>query len=166
MLMQAMTLDRDDHCKVAAIEALGSLKNVDKRTEGYLVRALDNEDPRIRYAALRSLRKISGKDLGSKPEPWRAYVLAKYGEKIEPPTTAIAAAGSLDRAASPASMFPSVRPPGPAPSGDVWSRATEIDDNSAPISAAGARPTPRPLPASRPCRPRRRHPRPRPADAG
>jgi hypothetical protein len=132
VLMQAMTLDRDDHCKAAAAEALGSLKQADPRTEGYLVRALDNDDPRIRYAALRSLRKISGKDFVSKQEPWRAYVLAKHGEKIEPPTTAIADAGSRDPAASPASMLPSVRPPGPTPSGDVWSRATEIDDNGAP----------------------------------
>src|SRR5438094_493355 len=79
--------DRDDHCKVAAIEAIGSLKEVDPRTEPYLVRRLDGNaeaDPRIRYAALNALRKIGKKDLGSKPEAWRAYVLAKYNEKIDP----------------------------------------------------------------------------------
>jgi hypothetical protein len=109
VLMQAMTLDLDDHCKSAAIEALGSLKDPDPRTEGYLVRALDNDDPRIRFAALRSIRKISGKDLGAKPEPWRAYVLAKHGEKIEPPP--IADAAPVDRAASMASLPGSARPP-------------------------------------------------------
>ena len=109
VLMQAMTLDLDDHCKSAAIEALGSLKEPDPRTEGYLARALDNDDPRIRFAALRSIRKISGKDLGAKPEPWRAYVLAKTGEKIEAP--AIADAATLDRAASMASLPGSARPP-------------------------------------------------------
>jgi hypothetical protein len=138
LLMQAMTLDQDDHCKAAAIEALGSLKKVDPRTESYLVRSLDSDDPRIRFAALRSLRKISGKDLGSKQEPWRAYVLAKYGEKIEPPNTAIADAGSRDPAASPASLFPSVRPPGSTPGGDVWSRSSETDDFGAPYLATRA----------------------------
>ena len=122
-----MTLDRDDHCKVAAIEALGSLKEVDPRTEPYLVRRLDAEaeqDPRIRYASLKSLRKISGKDFGSKPEPWRGYVLAKYGEKIDAaPATAIADASTLDRSASPASLLPSARPPGaPGNPTDPWDR--------------------------------------------
>jgi hypothetical protein len=130
--MQAMTLDLDDHCKAAAVEALGSLKPIDPRTEGYLVRSLDSDDPRIRYASLNSLRKISGKDLGAKPEPWRAYVLAKHGEKIEPPPVADVA--PVDPSASMASLPPSARPasPGANPSG-VWSRdSNPIDVDNPP----------------------------------
>lgn len=137
-LMQAMTLDRDDHCKVAAIEALGMLKEVDPRTEAYLVRTLDSsvEDPRIRYASLNSLRKISRKDFGAKPEPWRAYVLAKYGEKIEPAPVAVAGAGAaatLDRSATAASLPPSARPL--APPGkptDPWNRTSDnpVEDDA------------------------------------
>jgi hypothetical protein len=131
VLMQAMTLDRDDNCKVAAIEALGSLKEVDPRTEPYLVRRLDGdgeEDPRIRYAALKSLRRISAKDLGSKPGPWRGYILAKYGEKIDPAPVAVADASTLDRSASPASLFPTARPPGATgkPT-DPWDRTVTSD---------------------------------------
>ncbi len=141
VLMQAMTLDRDDHCKAAAAMALGSLKKVDPRTEGYLVRALDSEDPRIRHAALQSLRKISGKDFGAKQGPWRAYVLAKYGEKIEPPSTAVADAGSRDPSATPASLLPTARPPAGASATDDWSRATETDDFGAPYLVNRTAPT-------------------------
>ncbi len=121
VLMQAMTLDRDDHCKVAAIEALGMLKEVDPRTEAYLVRTLDSsvEDPRIRYASLNSLRKISRKDFGAKPEPWRAYVLAKYGEKIEPPAPPVAVAADRDpRSFRDGRLAPAVGPP-PRPVGQA-----------------------------------------------
>jgi hypothetical protein len=137
VLMQAMTLDQDDHCKAAAIEALGWLRDVDPRTEGYLVRALDNDDSRIRYASLNTLRKISRKDLGAKPEPWRAYVLAKYGEKINPPAMIAAAPGSRDPFASPASMPGAAVPPGAQP-GAAWSNSPETDDFGMPYLTSRA----------------------------
>lgn len=151
VLMQAMTLDLDDHCKAAAVEALGSIKQPDPRTEGYLVRALDNDDPRIRFAALKSIRKLSGKDLGAKPEPWRAYILAKHGEKIDPPPIAGSSA-PVDRAAAMASLAGPAQPP----SGDAdpmapWVRGEQSADDApylpgrladVPAQAPGQKPLP------------------------
>jgi hypothetical protein len=165
VLMRAMTLDLDEHCKAAAAEALGSLRDVDPRTEPYLVRALENDDPRIRFAALQSLRKLSKKDLGAKPEPWRDYVLAKYGEKIEPTTVADAnGQPARDPAAAPASMSPASPRLGPqSPPGAAWNRtSTTPEEADAPYLNAmtGTAPTPpsnpgqAPLPAPPPAGPR------------
>jgi hypothetical protein len=87
VLMQIMTLDHDPDCKVAAIEGLGLLKIADPRTEGYLVQAMDDENPAIRLASLESLRKISGKDFGVQSEPWRKYILAKRNAPLPPPAS-------------------------------------------------------------------------------
>ena len=76
VLMRAMTLDTNPDCQVAAIEALGTLKTSDPRTPGYLVQAMENDDPAIRLAAYEALRKITGKDLGVKVDPWRALIVA------------------------------------------------------------------------------------------
>ncbi len=160
VLMQAMTLDNDDHCKAAAIEALGSIKDVDPRTEGYLTRSLVSDDPRIRYASLKSLRKISGKDLGAKPGPWRAYVLAKHGEKIEPPADDEPGRAPLDRAAEMASLSASA-PPASAPTdpSGVWNRNSEAGPDDAPYLGANTAPMPKanpgqtPLPAPPPAAP-------------
>ena len=63
--MQAMALDYDDHCKTAAVEATRACSRRSTRgRRASLSARLDSDDPRIRYAALQSLRKISGKDLG------------------------------------------------------------------------------------------------------
>lgn len=150
VLMQAMTLDRDDHCKAAAIEALGSLKDFDPRTESYLVRHLDDDDPRVRYESLKSLRKLSRKDLGARPEPWRDYILAKYGEKIEPPRPD----APLDRAMAAASMPPTGGPgtPSPSPATDptgAWNRGPAAGNEDAPYlnNPAPANPGQTPLPS-------------------
>jgi hypothetical protein len=164
VLMQAMALDIDESCKFAAIEALGLMKKVDPRTEAYLVRAIDGNavpDPRIRYAALQSLRKISGKDLGAKPEPWRAYVLARTGEKIEPAPAMIAGAnpnsGTLDPSASMASMPPTAMPAGvqappPGVAGGTWNRSISEDAVGAdmPYLNNGTASIPPPAPGQKP----------------
>ena len=98
VLMQAMTLDTNPDCQVAAIEALGTLKASDPRTPGYLVQAMENDDPAIRLAAYESLRKVTGKDLGVKTEPWRTLIVASENKAAGRPQPA-----EKDAAAAPAS---------------------------------------------------------------
>ena len=90
ILMQAMMLDTDPNCQVAAIEGLGDLRSKDPRRVSTLVKALEHEDPAIRYASVQSLRKITGKDLGVEVGPWKALVAE--AEKTADPATAKAAA--------------------------------------------------------------------------
>jgi HEAT repeat protein len=113
VLMQIMTLDNDPDCKVAAIEGLGLLKIPDIRTEGYLVQAMDDDNPGIRLAALDSLRKITGQDLGVHPEPWRKYVMAKNTPAAKPPVA------TVDPSSRRAAATETLRelPPMPAPAG-------------------------------------------------
>jgi HEAT repeat protein len=77
VLMQIMTLDNNPDCQIAAIEALGTLKLVDPRTPGYLVKAMENDDPAIRLASYQSLKKITGKDLGVEVKVWREFLAKK-----------------------------------------------------------------------------------------
>jgi hypothetical protein len=78
LLTRIMTVDILEDCKIAAIESVGELRPKDPRIMEVLVKGMDNEDPAFRLASLKSLRKISGKDLGVEPEPWRKYVIAQY----------------------------------------------------------------------------------------
>jgi len=103
VLMQAMKLDADPNCQVAAIESLGLLKSADPRTAGYLVQSMENDDPAIRLAAVRSLRKITGKDLGVKAEAWRGYVSSRANAPEAPLPL-------VDRATAPASAGPASAP--------------------------------------------------------
>ena len=108
ILMQIMTLDSDADCQIAAIEALGALKSVDPRTPSYLVQAMDeNENPAIRLAAVQTLRKLTGKNLGVKAEAWREYLATKDDPKgIPKPAKSVVKTPTLDKAARPASTSP------------------------------------------------------------
>jgi HEAT repeat protein len=83
VLARIMTVDTLEDCRVAAIEALGDLKAKDPRIEVLLVEGMENDDPATRLASLRSLRKITGKDLGVKVGPWRDYI-RKHVDSAEP----------------------------------------------------------------------------------
>lgn len=111
VLMQAMTLDTNPDGQVAAIEALGLLRSTDPRTPSYLVQAMDSDDPAIRLAALQSLRKITGKDLGVRPGPWREMVVGRSPAPAK--GTQVAGPATRDPATSPASASTPV--PAPAP---------------------------------------------------
>ena len=67
--------DHDDRrledCRIAAIEAIGSLKANDPRILQILIDGMDHDDPAIRYQCLGSLRTIVGKDFGIDPADWR-----------------------------------------------------------------------------------------------
>jgi hypothetical protein len=70
-LARIMMVDKLEDCRVAAIEAIGSLKSPEPRIYQILIDGMDHEDPAIRYQCLQSLRKITGKDFGVDPEVWR-----------------------------------------------------------------------------------------------
>jgi len=71
ILARIMTVDTLEDCRIAAIEGLGSLKVQDARIIQVLLDGMDHDDPAIRLECLNSLRKITGKDLGTDPAAWR-----------------------------------------------------------------------------------------------
>jgi HEAT repeat protein len=71
VLARVMTVDKLEDCRIAAIEGLGTLKAQDARIYMILLDGMDHDDPAIRLECLRSLRAITGKDLGVDPVAWR-----------------------------------------------------------------------------------------------
>ena len=74
LLVRAMTVDTQSDCRIAAIDGLGDLKPADSRVRTSLVDGMEHDDPGIRLASLRALRKITGRDLGTEVGPWRKLV--------------------------------------------------------------------------------------------
>jgi HEAT repeats len=85
ILARIMTVDTLEDCRVAAIEGLGWLKSNDPRINRILLEGMDHDDPAIRYECLNALRRITGKDLGVDPAPWRKAL--EPGPEPQPPTT-------------------------------------------------------------------------------
>jgi HEAT repeat protein len=71
ILTRMMATDTLVDCRVAAIDSLGVLKPKDPRIPLVLVNGMQHDEPAIRYASLQALRKITGKDLGVEPGPWK-----------------------------------------------------------------------------------------------
>ena len=71
ILTRVMTVDTLEDCRIAAIEGIGELKPRDPRILEMMIAGMEHDDPAIRLASLGSLRKITGKDLGVEPKPWR-----------------------------------------------------------------------------------------------
>lgn len=95
VLAQTMTLDNLEDARIAAIEGLSELKSQDPRIFKVLLDAMEHDDPAIRLGSLNALRKITGKDLGTEPGPWR-----KELEPVLAATPAGLAAPSNDRSAA------------------------------------------------------------------
>jgi HEAT repeat protein len=70
-LARIMMVDKLEDCRIAAIEAIGSLKTHEPRICQILIDGMDHEDPAIRYQCLQSLRTITEKDYGVDPEVWK-----------------------------------------------------------------------------------------------
>jgi hypothetical protein len=70
-LARIMTIDKLEDCRIAAIEAIGTLKTQEPRIYQILLDGMDNEDPAIRYQCLQSLRAVTGKDFGIDPAVWK-----------------------------------------------------------------------------------------------
>jgi HEAT repeat protein len=92
LLARIMTVDKLEDCRIAAIEGLGLLKAQDVRIYGILLDGMEHDDPAIRFECLRSLRSITGKDLGIDPAAWR--------RGLEPMLRDMAAATSAEAAAA------------------------------------------------------------------
>ena len=107
VLMQMMKLDDNPDCKIAAIDALGTLKAVDPRTSPFLVEEMDrSDDPAVRLACVQALRKITGKDLGVKADAWRESLAKGTAPARSPQAPTVAKAATVDRATTPASTAP------------------------------------------------------------
>jgi HEAT repeats len=87
LLARIMTVDKLEDCRIAAIEGLGLLKARDARIYGILLDGMENDDPAIRLECLRSLRAITGKDLGIDPAPWRRGLEPLLKEMSNAPST-------------------------------------------------------------------------------
>jgi hypothetical protein len=87
ILARVMTIDQLEDCRIAAINGLGELKSNDQRIIQVLVAGMEHDDPAIRLASLKSLRRITGMDKGVDPAAWRDAVLA---QNANPPQTAAA----------------------------------------------------------------------------
>ncbi len=65
----------------------------DRDAVDILVKALRTPDERARETALRTLRKISGVDLGAEPEPWEAWWRAARATFVRPGNQPLPAPG-------------------------------------------------------------------------
>ena len=88
ILAGVMAADNLEDCRIAAIEGIGELKAPDPRIFHVLIEGMDHEDPAIRLSCYRSLKQITGKDLGSTPEPWRRVLEPQTAAPGKPETAA------------------------------------------------------------------------------
>jgi HEAT repeat protein len=95
LLARIMTVDKLEDCRIAAIEGLGVLKANDPRIYAMLLDGMENDDPAIRLECLRSLRAITGKDLGTDPAAWRRDIEPKIREMAAVPSPEAAAAARV-----------------------------------------------------------------------
>ena len=92
LLARIMTVDKLEDCRIAAIEGLGFLKANDARIYRILLDGLEHDDPAIRFECLRSLRAITGKDLGVDAAAWRSGLEPMLREMSTATSTEAAAA--------------------------------------------------------------------------
>ncbi len=76
LLARVMAADTQADCRVAAIEALGTLKAGDPRIRILLVDGMEHADPAIRLASYEAIRSITGTDLGPDAKSWRSTLTA------------------------------------------------------------------------------------------
>lgn len=77
LLARVMAADTNPDCRLAAIEGLGQIKDPDPRAYVVLVEGMESDDPAVRLASVRSLRSMTGQDLGVSPEPWREFARSR-----------------------------------------------------------------------------------------
>ena len=80
-LARIMTIDKLEDCRIAAIEAIGSLKTQRAADLQILLDGMDHDDPAIRYQCLQSLRTITEKDYGIDPAAWKRELEPMLAEK-------------------------------------------------------------------------------------
>jgi hypothetical protein len=92
ILARVMTVDTLEDCRIAAIDGIGELKARDPRIMQVLVSAMEHDDPAIRLCSLQALRKITGKDYGVDPAPWRKELFPQEAAPATTPDSIAAAA--------------------------------------------------------------------------
>jgi hypothetical protein len=105
ILARIMTVDTLEDCRIAAIESLGELKSKDGRILQMLLAGMEHDDPAIRLASVKSLRRITGLDRGVEVAAWRDVILPK----TDPAAPAAGPAPPSNPAPAPAAA------PAPAP---------------------------------------------------
>ena len=75
-----MAADVDPECRLAAIEAMGTLEVQDPRVVQQLADGMEHADPAVRLASYRAIQKLTGQDLGPDPKAWRQIA----GEVVDP----------------------------------------------------------------------------------
>lgn len=68
-LANALHADKDVDVRLAAVEALGKIKSPDAQKA--LGLALDDHDPAMQYAAVQSLKAVTGRDYGPDVQAWK-----------------------------------------------------------------------------------------------
>ena len=99
-LARMMTIDKLEDCRIAAIEALGTLKSKEPRILQLLLEGMDHDDPAIRYQCLQSLRAITQKDYGIDPADWKRELQPLLAKAPTANTTDKNAAASQKKVAS------------------------------------------------------------------
>lgn len=120
VLARVMTVDALEDCRIAAIDALGDLKSDDPRINQMLIAGMRHEDPATRLAALKSLRKITGKDYGVDATAWQV-ILPKDGDPR------VATASTAKAPADPPPAAKAAYPPRPGPLQSILDSKTEME---------------------------------------
>ncbi|WP_233578208.1 HEAT repeat domain-containing protein [Tautonia sociabilis] len=81
ILARVMTADTSRDCRVAAIEALGDLEEVDPRIGLTLVEGMRNPDPAIRAASYQALKDVTGEDFGFEIDRWEELARSRLGDE-------------------------------------------------------------------------------------
>lgn len=84
ILARVMTTDVSRDCRVAAIEALGTLEHVDPRIGLSLVEGMRNPDPAIRAASYQALKEVTGEDLGFEVDQWEQLARSRLDASAPP----------------------------------------------------------------------------------
>lgn len=85
VLSQLASKDESPSVKIAAIEAIGSYKT--EEAKQVLAQTIEDSSPAIQYQTVKSLAKVTGRDLGGDVKVWKQYLA---GENVEEPTTSLA----------------------------------------------------------------------------
>lgn len=80
-----IVIENDDEldARLAAVDALGNIASPESVSA--LSIAVNDRDPAMQYAAIQSLRAVSGLDLGNDVRAWRDYAAGKQPQ-VSPPT--------------------------------------------------------------------------------
>ena len=80
LLARVLATESDHQVRIAAVDALGMIKSADSIKA--LTTALEDRDPAMQYAGVRSLQMVTGRDYGGDVSAWLEYT--RGGEGVAP----------------------------------------------------------------------------------